>query len=368
MTTNTNTSDFLDWVRKQKVIADISKRQEYEESDMTENEVKNKMLENQTFWDSYIKQQEQNAKEREQYEKENIAKGLNENCNRELTALCTNSKLKGLTFYKLLPFIPVNQQEFRIGKYKNERVDIGKIIRPMRGETLKINNPILGTEEVELNEYALSGCYDDRELDLYGNRLPVNLAFNLRKHVLTALEVETALKLQDEDEIPEENIKALSDEEKFNNPDVNPLKLLQDIAEKMEEKTDLNSNVNIVLSQSIWNALKENPNIQERFGSGSEFTAEALKEYLNLSGDILISKIKYNNKYIWQNLFFCISPDDSIIQPENNGIGNIFIHENFPQVLEYTINGGKSINLEYMTQCKIQVRDREKGFLIKNCI
>lgn len=361
-------NDFLDWVRKQKAIADISKRQEYEENHTTENEEKAKMLNNQAFWDAYIKQQEQNAKEREEYEKQNIAKGLFYNCNRELTALCIDSKLKDLTFYKLLPFIPVNEQRFYITKYKNERVDVGAIIRPYRGETLKINNPILKQEEIELNEYSLVGEYDEKEYELFGERLPVNLAFNLRKHVLIALELETALRLQNEDEIPDDNKKTLSDDEKFNNPDINPLVLLQELAEKMEDRTDFNSNVNIVLPQSIWNALKENPNIQERFYGGDGFTAETLKTYLNLSGNIYISKLKYNKRYVWQNLFFCVSPDDSVIQPENNGIGNIFIHEKFPQVLEYTENGGKIINLEYRTQCKIQVRDREKGFLIKNCI
>lgn len=364
-TNTTEKEDFLSWIKKQRLKAEIE-AQQYEE---TEREVKQRALLNSDFYANYIQQQEQRQKKQKEYEQQNKALGLLPNCNRELTALCLDSKLKDLTYYKLLPFIPVNTDIFKIAKYQNERVDVGNIIRKKRSDTLQINNPILRQDDIELNEYCLAGCYDYREYDIYGDRLPINLAFNLRKHVLIALELETALKLQDTEQIPDDNKMTLSDEKRFSNPDVNPLKLLQEIAEKMEDKTDFNSNVNLVMSQNVWNAIKENPNIQERFDGIGGLSPEALKNYLNLSGEVLVSKLKYKGSYIWQkNLFFCISPDYSVNMPENNGIGNIFIHEKYPQVTEYDSNGGNLTNIEYTTLCNIAVRDREKGFLIENCI
>ncbi len=367
--TTNNNDDFLNWVKTQKMFADIAEKQRKEAIE-TENYIKQEAIKRDEFFSKYIQQKEERIKNLDTYEQKNIKMGLMEYCDRELTALCTESKLKDLTFYKLLPFIPVGSNDFEIAVYPNDEFDIANCIRPKRGQTQFIETNVLNTEEIELDEYCLANFYDKREYDLYGERIPVNIAFKLRRYVLKAVELETALKLRDYKAYSENNKITLTDDYKFNNPDFDPLPFLKAKTEEMESKTAFISNVNLVISQSVWNVLKENPFVKKRFDGNSSggITADGLKEYLDLSGDVLIGKQKYKKSYVWGNdVLFALAPAEAVNMPENNGVGNIYIHEKYPQILHWS-DDGKIFNLEYTTLLKVLIRNRNSAFLIKDAI
>jgi hypothetical protein len=297
-----------------------------------------------------------------------------------LTSLAQQFEQSAFVGSLLLPDVAVDKVTGKYPLFGNEHMRIHDTERPMGAPVKKMPLDAWTLEPFSLKEHSLEAQVDYREEEAAEDVL------DLEKYAMSAVmdslllqkEIEAVSVIQNPDTYSADHVEALSAGNEFNDPDSDPLLIIQDAMETVRRKINRLPNV-MVLGQRTFLGLKNHPKILERikYTQLGIVTEDLLASMLSRDNNKVIIKVGSGmfedpvtkiNVDLWGDILAMgyVRSNDKQMTRYDHSFGKCFVQKGFPKVSVELTNHKTIKQLAVFMTYKTYITMKDAGFLITN--
>jgi hypothetical protein len=268
---------------------------------------------------------------------------------------------------QLFPEIEVEKEGFKVPKFSKESFTIRNTIRNINADSNRINTDTPTTVDIVLDEHDLEAPYDYREENEANFELEKRNTFVVTEGVMLKVEKQAADMALNPANYATSNQITLSGTSTFDDPDSDPIAVIEQGKEAIRSKIARRPNV-MVIGAALYAELKEHPKLLEKikYTEKGIVTATHMQEIFGIE-KVVIGEAVYAEsgvtKDVWgANIVLAYCPKNrSMYEPS---FGYTFKRKGMPQVDTYVEQGGKRKIVRYTTIKKAAFMGMDAGYLI----
>lgn len=275
----------------------------------------------------------------------------------------------------LFPIVEIPKEGGRIPQFGRLAFRNQSTVREVHGDSNRLNPEDIRNIEVILEEHDVEYPIDYREDN--------DASYPLKQYILTVVqdvialgrEVEIAKLVQNSASYLPENVASLTGTDKFDHKDANPLKTIDNAINTVYATIGRKPNV-CVISDDVWQALKENQSLLERikYTRTGILTPDVFAELIDVKTVKIASAMQEKNskmEKIWKNVVVLA------YVPQRGNKGGSVYEPSFGYTVRrkeglfvdtYKEKGGKVEIVRCTDIHKPHLVGTSAGYLIKDCI